>query len=69
MLLVIVVAANIGVFAYSMIQKKKQDQAANKPDPDSDYEDDSEEYDFPDDEDYEETSADPENGDPSAASD
>lgn len=69
MLLVIVVAANIGVFAYSMIQKKKQDQAANKPDPDADYEDDSEEYDFPDDEDYEEISAEPENEDPSVTSD
>lgn len=55
MLLAIVGIGGIGFAGYRVINKKKQAEAAAKPDPDADYQDEEdEEYDIPEEDDYEE---------------
>ena len=61
MLLVIAAIGSIGYTGYRYINKKKKAEAADKPDPDADYQDeDGEEYDIPEEDDYEDDEADEE---------
>ena len=61
MLLVIAAIGSIGYTGYRYINKKKKAEAADKPDPDADYQDeDGEEYDISEEGDYEEDEADEE---------
>ena len=54
MLLAILAIGGIGYAGYSYMNKKKKKEAAAKPDPDADYHDeDDEEYDIPEEDDYE----------------
>ena len=54
MLLAILAIGGIGYAGYSYMNKKKKKEAAAKPDPDADYQDeDDEEYDIPEEDDYE----------------
>ena len=58
MLLAIAVIGGIGYAGYRYINKKKKAEAADKPDPDADYQDeDGEEYDIPEEDDYEDDEA------------
>lgn len=55
MLLAIAAVGGIGYAGYRYINKKKKAEAADKPDPDADYQDEGdEEYDIPEEDDYEE---------------
>lgn len=59
MLLAIFGIGGIGFAGYTLMNKKKKEQEAAKPDPDADYQDDDdEEYDIPEDDDYEEDETD-----------
>ena len=61
MLLVIAAIGGISYIGYRYINKKKKAEAADKPDPDADYQDeDGEEYDIPEEDDYEDDEADEE---------
>ena len=61
MLLAIAAIGSIGYTGYRYINKKKKAEAADKPDPDADYQDeDGEEYDIPEEDDYEDDEADEE---------
>ena len=61
MLLAIAAIGGIGYAGYRYINKKKKAEAADKPDPDADYQDeDGEEYDIPEEDDYEDDEADEE---------
>ena len=61
MLLTIAAIGGIGYAGYRYINKKKKAEAADKPDPDADYQDeDGEEYDIPEEDDYEDDEADEE---------
>ena len=64
MLLAILAIGGIGFAGYSFINKKKKAEAAARPDPDADYHDeDGEEYDIPEEDDYEEDETAPMDGD------
>ena len=64
MLLAILAISGIGFAGYSFINKKKKAKAAARPDPDADYHDeDGEEYDIPEEDDYEEDETAPMDGD------
>lgn len=59
MLLAIAAVGGIGYAGYRYINKKKKAEAADKPDPDADYQDEGDEvYDIPEEDDYEDDEAD-----------
>lgn len=61
MLPAIAAIRGIGCAGYSYINRKKKQEAADKPDPDADYQDeDDEEYDIPEEDDYEDDEIDDE---------
>lgn len=56
MLLAIVGIGGAGFFGYSVLNKKKQEKDAARPDPDADYEDENDEYELPEEEELEDDS-------------
>lgn len=56
MLLAIVGIGGAGFFGYSVLNKKKQEKDAARPDPDADYEDENDEYELPEEEEIEDDS-------------
>ena len=56
MLLAIVGIGGAGFFGYSVLNKKKQEKEATRPDPDADYEDEDDEYELPEEEEIEDDS-------------
>ena len=56
MLLSIVGIGGAGFFGYSVLNKKKQEKEAVRPDPDADYEDEDDEYELPEEEEIEDDS-------------